>query len=406
MKKINFMIVAVGFLATVGTLSSCKKEQVKEIGPSAITKSQSNARVLNADEATTLITNNNTFVRYVESYLTNSGTQVPTSIPSQFNDEQAVAYLENGFNFSYGRQDLDLIRNIKDVYTINIPKNLSSKVTIESLASTYLTVYNHIKSVYDGIASPIKDKILNSVDVRVSASNSSTITLVFTSVFGFDRVPILSPAASVITFATADEWRIDEGYLPGGYGKKGDSTDHYGSLYYIKQATLSKWTGPLMPVYPAPKFPRYLATRIYDVNFRGPGPLKVLSSATWASVSPATNESFYYAPSNPWVGRLPCVDDHDALMFGEKDYLPCTGKWMPGDAMNYSSDGLVAAFRSREARVGKSLWLFSLQLDAPSATKRLSYWVHIEQYADIIDKLLVSTAPYQSSSTGLALYPM
>lgn len=400
------MIVAVGFLATVGTLNSCKKEQVKEAGSLTGTKSQRNARILNVDEATTVITSNNTFVHYVESYLAHSNTQAPTSIPSQYDDEQVEAYLENGFNFSYARQDLDLMRNIKDVYTINVSKNPSSKVTIESLASAYLTAFSHIKSVYDGIAGPAKDKILNSVDVRVSASNSSAITLVFTSVFGFDRVSLPSPAASIITFATADEWRIDEGYLPGGYGKKGDPTDHYGSLYYIRQATISKWTGPLIPVYPASKFPRYLAIHVYDVTFGGPGPLKVLSSATWASAFPATNERFYYAPSNPWVGRLPCVDDHDALMFGDKDYLPCTGIWMPGDAMNYSSDGLVAAFRSREARVGKSLWLFSLQLDAPTVTKKLSYWVHIEQYADIIDRLLVSTSPYQSTSTGLAFYPM
>ncbi len=395
MKKVKFMIVAAGLLATTCTLHSCKKESVKPTTTTANKSGKSNARLLTATEAETAILNSNAFMNYVESFVVNPSTQVPATIPSEFSDNEVVTYLENGFNFSYVGKDLELVNEITDDYTLVISKNANNKATIQNTATGFKAVFDHIKPIYDGISGSANDKIIAAVDVSIVSANNSSVTLKIHTVILHDRISYPGGGApSGITFPTADEWYIEETH-PSGHAKKGDPTsDKYGANVQIARSIKGDWIGPLKPeVYPAPKWPRYIATNLYTVDgvaSVGGTTLKMLAangSSYFLGWDAFKWTSQYITPSNPWNSVLSCTPDHDALMFGQYEYKStssCSGEWVPGNAMNYSATHLTTILKSRETAVNKSLWYFSIMAENGGTTK-MDYSINWDIYADIID---------------------
>ena len=261
MKKVKFMIVAAGLLATTCTLHSCKKDSVK---PTTTTNKSgnNNARLLTTAEATDLVNEVNNFLPYAEAVAVNPSAQAPNTLPSTLADADVVRYVENGLNFTYALQEDKLKNHLQDEFSITIPKS-NGNANINNVANSFVTAYNHIKTVYDNIACANDEKVLRVVDVKVTTTSNSSMTIKLISAFEWKYDPTLpSPSAAAISIGTG-EW-ADFGDMGGNNITSLDPSGVGGAPDILDMVLRANYGGYLFlgGVVPKAKFSRYIVSSI------------------------------------------------------------------------------------------------------------------------------------------------
>lgn len=395
------MIVAAGLLATTCTLHSCKKEGVK---PTTTTSKSgnSNARLLTTAEATDLVTEVNNFLPYAEAVAVNPSAQAPNTLPSTLADADVVRYVENGLNFTYALQEDKLKNHLQDEFSITIPKS-NGNANINNVANSFVAAYNHIKTVYNNIACANDEKVLRVVDVEVSNTSNSSMTIKLISVFEWKYDPTVpSPSASAISISSG-EW-ADFASMGGNNITSLDPTGTVGAPDILNGVLRANYGGYLFlgGVVPKVKFSRYIVTSITNEYFG------VWPHSSGADL-PAT------APQNPWIvgiwgtflsGMPSTIKDRNSLVFYSAD--PATpviterfDRKLPSNLLNYMITWNDWVLKNKETSLGKNLW--DLKFDEytpPSTPVTQKCYVMETKYANVYDMWLTPVIKYTPPPHG------
>lgn len=400
------MIVAAGLLATTCTLQSCKKESVKTTTTTTSKSGNSNARLLTTSEVNDLITEVNNFLPYAESVAVNPSAQSPNTLPYTLADADVVRYLENGLNFTYALQEDKLKNHLQDEFSITIPKN-NDNTNINDVANSFVTAYNHIKTVYNNISCANDEKILRVVDVEVTSTSSSTLTIKLRSVFKWGYDPTLPvPGATSITIPSLEwaNWASMSGNsLYGGPLSPYSCGGGGGAPEIIHGFIETNWGkflwSPVTPSSGKTKFHWYLVSNVVSFKFD-------------ATPTGGCNIPILFG-NNPWivsqwgtshVGMPSSIRDNNSLAFYKATDKEGFAMKIYGDGLNYMIDGSTWVLKQKEIALNKSLWTFYHTTDYDT---KLPY-THVENYVmtttfgDVYDwyHMPATITPYSPSGSG------
>lgn len=405
MKKLNFLLAAATLWAAGSTLSSCKKEAVQQAATSTHKTEMSKAKTLTDAEANDLIIEVNNFMPYAQTIASNSGAQAPGTLPAELNDEDVVRYLENGFNFVYALQEGKLRNRSSDQYSITINKNGNSKVSINAVANAFVNAYSHIKQKYIDIACPDNEKVLRVVDVEVSNSSNTTVTLTLHSIFHWKFDPTYPEPAAAVSIPSG-EWASF--YSMSGNSMAGGTFDPYscggtaGAPEVIDGVLHTNWGKYLYSATaPKTKFSLYIPSSPVTVMFQA-------FAGGGADLSSGSG-----APNNPWIishwgsshtGMPASILDKNSLVFYKGNHaLDGFPERLPADILNYMIDWDKWVLEQKEVALNKSLW--SLTHSSSTITKPVyteSYYMEAV-FANIYDLTHggAHITPILKYSTGL-----
>ncbi len=385
-------------------LTSCNKKEVTTTNGTTLTAPKSTARMLSQAEVDAIIDRTNNFVSYSNAWISNPATTIPQGILSELSDNDAVAYIEDAYNFVYTNRNINLIDTKSDDYNVTVPKNTNGKVAIANLAAVFANSMTHIRSVYNTVSGP---KTLDNVDISVISTSNSNVVLHFKSficsgALPLPVIPISGGGSTAISFSGGKQYNICKANKLLGINGDPTSAGHDATGYLI-QALRANWTSSILA-------PGSIYATVGPLG--GPRYKAINITMPFASTGGRDACAIPKDPSsNPWFAVHPCFKDHNALMFWSFYYRPCFGNnWIGDSAMNYSLNTLPNVFHAEEAVVGKSLWFVNITSEADDhivvdTPKRVAdsvatWLIMAEVYADLVDITLATRTVNKNGGSG------